>query len=341
MPPRNRTLAVGIITFVAIVVSGLAIFFLKSDFFQKKYTLYTRFKDVIGLTEGSAVRLSGRFVGTLTRLDLIEVDGDPVWKLTLEVQERFQSQIRENSIATAQTQGLLGKKYVNLSLGAAGKKPLNDGALVASKDGIDVAATIEKATGVLEKIDQSAAHITKILSRVAEGEALGDVETILENLAKVSKALNEGDGLARQLIYKTGEKGVDARLNGILENVEAVLAEVRSGDGSAHRIIYGNDAAQTISNVNDATASLKQMMAELAEGGEDKASVVANLNAVAESLKRITVRIESGEGTLGALLEDPTVYQDLKTLIGGAQRSAILRAVIRYAISQQEVQPAP
>ena len=46
-------------------------------------------------------------------------------------------------------------------------------------------------------------------------------------------------------------------------------------------------------------------------------------------LQVVTGRLRQGDGTLGALLEDPTVYEDLSALLRGANRSALLRSLIR------------
>jgi phospholipid/cholesterol/gamma-HCH transport system substrate-binding protein len=43
----------------------------------------------------------------------------------------------------------------------------------------------------------------------------------------------------------------------------------------------------------------------------------------------VVTRLRQGDGTLGALLEDPTVYEDLSTLLRGANRSLLLRSLIR------------
>lgn len=46
-----------------------------------------------------------------------------------------------------------------------------------------------------------------------------------------------------------------------------------------------------------------------------------------------------GEGSLGGIVNDPTVYEDLKTVLGNVKRNRILRALVRYAISNRgEVQ---
>jgi phospholipid/cholesterol/gamma-HCH transport system substrate-binding protein len=51
-------------------------------------------------------------------------------------------------------------------------------------------------------------------------------------------------------------------------------------------------------------------------------------------LRAITGRIEGGQGTLGGLVQDPTVYENLAAFLEGAQRSLLLRALIRAAIGR-------
>ena len=50
------------------------------------------------------------------------------------------------------------------------------------------------------------------------------------------------------------------------------------------------------------------------------------------NLRVITDRLKAGEGTVGALLEDPTVYENLAAFLEGAQRSFLLRSLIRSSI---------
>ena len=47
------------------------------------------------------------------------------------------------------------------------------------------------------------------------------------------------------------------------------------------------------------------------------------------NLKAITEKINDGEGTVGALIADPTVYERLVTILDGAQRSFLLRGLLR------------
>jgi len=67
---------------------------------------------------------------------------------------------------------------------------------------------------------------------------------------------------------------------------------------------------------------MRQLTSELQGIATGVREMTADLQVVAERLRR-------GEGTMGALLEDPTVYEDLSALLRGANRSLLLRSLIR------------
>ena len=57
-----------------------------------------------------------------------------------------------------------------------------------------------------------------------------------------------------------------------------------------------------------------------------------HLSSASDHLSSILRKIDSGEGSLGALINDPSVYEDLKSMMGGAKRSAILKYFMRSFI---------
>ena len=93
------------------------------------------------------------------------------------------------------------------------------------------------------------------------------------------------------------------------------VKEVREGDGLAHNILFGGESEQT-----DQAAS--------------------DLVAITKDLKTIVRGLREGKGTLGALMADPSVYEDLKVLLGNVQRNEVLRALVRYSIKRDETAPA-
>lgn len=68
---------------------------------------------------------------------------------------------------------------------------------------------------------------------------------------------------------------------------------------------------------------------------------MTNVDAMSDNLQSIVSNIKNGKGTLGALLVDPSVYDDLKALIGNTSRNDVLRALVRYSIKQEDDKSAP
>ena len=88
-----------------------------------------------------------------------------------------------------------------------------------------------------------------------------------------------------------------------------IMLEVETGDGVMHSLIY------------DAPAEQDVLMQFLAAGGR--------LNSILE-------KVDRGEGTLGLLLNDPTLYEEVKQLVGGANRSTVVRSLIRMVTPEEE-----
>jgi phospholipid/cholesterol/gamma-HCH transport system substrate-binding protein len=68
---------------------------------------------------------------------------------------------------------------------------------------------------------------------------------------------------------------------------------------------------------------------------------MTNVNAMSDDLRSIVSGVKNGKGTLGALLVDPSVYDDLKALLGNVERNQVLRALVRYSIKQDDQAAAP
>ena len=71
-------------------------------------------------------------------------------------------------------------------------------------------------------------------------------------------------------------------------------------------------------------------------GDTQSSEVMGNLNAMSRDVRQIVADMRAGKGTLGALLVDPSVYEDLKMLLGNVDRNKTLRALVRYSIKRDE-----
>ena len=75
-------------------------------------------------------------------------------------------------------------------------------------------------------------------------------------------------------------------------------------------------------------------------GGEGETKdMISNLNSITNDVRVIVSNVRQGKGTVGALLVDPSICEDVKTLLGNVQRNDVLRALVRYSIKQDEKKP--
>ena len=63
---------------------------------------------------------------------------------------------------------------------------------------------------------------------------------------------------------------------------------------------------------------------------------ITNLKSSSDSLSRLTKRVEEGPGTLHALIYDQGLHEDMRSLIGGANRSKVLKYFIRESIKKDD-----
>jgi phospholipid/cholesterol/gamma-HCH transport system substrate-binding protein len=145
---------------------------------------------------------------------------------------------------------------------------------------------------------------------------LANLEATTANLAHVSadardvsNRVKTGPGLAHTIVY---DDQLAQGTAGAMVEVHNTLKAVRTGNGLAHSVVYGDDQTQRL---------------------------MGNMNAVSEDLREIVANVKAGRGTVGALLVDPTVYEDIKSLVGNVERNQVLRALVRYSIKQNEDKP--
>jgi phospholipid/cholesterol/gamma-HCH transport system substrate-binding protein len=135
-----------------------------------------------------------------------------------------------------------------------------------------------------------------------------------------------------------------------LAEVRQVAARVRSGPGFTHDVIYGDGpqkevaafgfAANEIGNTLKGIRESESLTHDALYGGKGSgAKALDNVAAITEDLRAITAGIRAGKGTVGALLVDPSVYEDMKLVLGNVERNDVLRALVRYTIKQDEKRP--
>ncbi|MCB9762168.1 MAG: MCE family protein [Alphaproteobacteria bacterium] len=382
-----RDVKVGIFVFMTLVLGALAVFMLggSSDMFEERYTLFAGFDDVGGMREGAVVRVAGVDVGEVTKIVFHDVDprlrfdeapivdGTPrlgqeelpnkAIHVTLSVMTKFSSRIRENTIARIETEGMLGDKYVSLSMGLpvsvmrepeSGEtqeilnQPLADKSWLQVQESVQLVEYQKQANEVLANIQDISKKVNLAMGsdQDATKASLANVVSSIDALLVEAK---EGDGLIHALVYDEALARQLKRTVGNLESASAelsnIVTEVRTGEGLANTLIYGEQGDELARQLGDVAQAMEKLVKDIESEDSlvhalvydpERAAMVEDLHATATSLRTIAESIENGEGTAGLLATDPTLYEDLRALVNGAQRNKLLRAYIRKTVREGE-----
>lgn len=357
-----REVKVGAFVVAGLLGGGLIVFLIGDTrrAFESKDRYYVVFDDVQGLSRGSPVRMGGVDIGQVAGVAYSEDVNDSHLRVSLDVVRSEARRIREDSVATIGAKGLLGDKMVVIRIGSTGKKPLPAGSTLPSEQPTDLSAMAEKLGQIGEKAEAVMTNLEKTTQTLADPELQADFRNAVRSLSHILRTVDEGDGYVSRLLRDPKEadqisksvanlERATAELDHTLAGVDSVVARVNSGPGFAHDMIYGKGPTEAVAQIGHAASELAITLEGVRKGnglahsivyGDDATQqLIGDLNSIAGDVKKIVADVRAGKGTLGALMVDPSVYEDLKLLLGNVERNKTLRALVRYSIQKDEKAP--
>ena len=286
MARREHEVLLGAVVFIAVVIAVGASVWLSEHYAGAAggYKLTATFDSVQGLEPGGWVTLRGVKVGKVLKIDI--QDGRPATTLGFE-------KIRDlptDSKLVLRSRGMLGEKEIEVQLGSD-DSTLADGTTVA---GSTNAGFEELTAGVADM----ARNLNRIVSKV---KAEGSVAQVRSILTRVDQA---AAGLQAVVDESHGT------LPGTLDNLERAAAEARGIVGE-NRV----GVKQAVANMNAAALRLAAAAEQLGSASTSLRELLANLSAVSE-------KIRDGEGTLGRLVQDERLYDDLDRAVNSVDSLA-------------------
>jgi phospholipid/cholesterol/gamma-HCH transport system substrate-binding protein len=313
----GRKLRVGVFVLVALTAFLAMIYALgaKSRLFEAKYTIHAEFSEVGGLAEGATVRLAGVQIGRVAGVELPSQPGGKV-RVDLSIARQFTDRVRKDSVARIETQGLLGDKIIEISVGTAGAAPVKPGDVIASKDPADLgqvvsqgAQTVKDVAAVASSLREAAEAFQK--SRVIEdaGAAVANTRKVTDQIARIVNEVERGKGWANALIYQ--EPVALKQLNAIVASTQKLLDRVERGEGAAG-VLTSDQSTASARRLVAAMDRLARAVEQPEEGGllpgllldPKNKSVLDDLRVVARNFRDVSDRLAGGKGTLGALVKD-------------------------------------
>jgi phospholipid/cholesterol/gamma-HCH transport system substrate-binding protein len=328
---RKRARLVGAFALSALVLAGLVVVLLgqRSHVFQPRVTLHASFPDVGGLREGAPVWLSGVSAGTVTRIQ-VGKPGERQVHVDLEVRRSLVDRIHRDSIASIGSQGLLGDKLLQVALGSPDSPPVQPGDTLPTVEPADFNKLVDQANAILIKAKQVGDNLAEITRGIADPETIASFRSAIRSIRDLLAQASHGQGLVHSLFY---DKQWSERFEGLTDGLDRLVDHVDGGVRKLDQILAATDqdGRQVVNQVARAARGLGDAVDQL-----QQSHTIANLDRASRDLAELTNYVKSGRGTVGALVVDPTVYERLVGVLGGVERSRILRTVVRYALSRDE-----
>ena len=276
------------------VLTGLFIFGIMyvQDITLKKsnYSFTVIFANVQGLNEGDDVNMLGKRIGKVSRAKII---GQKI-AVELSIDNSFAFKIPVDSKIEVKSEGLMGSKYVSINPGVNDKKYILAGETVEGQREYDFS---EITPGIVPITQDIGVFARRLKATLGEEEK----DRIRNTILNIESLTSELDGFVkgyRDVLSKSERED----LSDIVTNLKTASESIKEK--------VDNDLSQILSgfkNVSDQSEDLKQAIINLKSSSE-------SLNSSSKKFENILAKIDSGEGTLGKMVNDPGLYDNLNAL---------------------------
>lgn len=204
------------------------------------------------------------------------------------------------------------------------------GIRIGSVTGVNIIS--EEEVEVVMTILEKELRWIKKDSRVSISTAglVGDKFVEIYNGTKEAPTFNpEKDILIAESL--TDLKQIVAKGDSIATVTERILLKF---DNILVKLGDGNTIIETFNSLNKSAKNLESVTSELKAAQLSK--MATSVNKSSASLERILTRVEKGPGTMNSLIYDESLHDELRALLGGAQRNKLIKYYIRESIKNSE-----
>ncbi len=288
MKISNET-KVGILTIFSLTALILGFNFLKGkDVFNKRKKIYAVFNDLGSLSKSNEVKINGYVIGSVYKIDVLDKDMSGI-VATINLTQDINIPKDSKALISAP---LVGSSYIVIEKGGS-RIFLKPGDTLSTRIDSSILDVVKgQLTPTLAKVRSSLDTLSIVLGNVNKVLGPGNRNNIEQTLANLNRASSSLNGL---LDNQTGP------LAKTLNNTQEITAELKKNT---------ENIAATINNAK--TASEKLAALELQP-------TIDSLNSTISTLKTVANRIKNGDGTLGALINDRSIYNRLNNAILAAE----------------------
>ena len=273
-PARLAGIGVFVLGGLSLFTVGLFMIGDRQMAFAKKFTINTEFKKITGLQPGGIVRVSGAKAGAITKIVPPNVPGG-TFRVEFEITEELHPLVRMDSVASIETEGLVGGSFLGVGSGTGAASTAASGATIPSKEPFEIADLMKQMSDTVQKVNDTFDEMRGDVERaVASGadtidnanrlltDVSSDVKAMAKNGARLSadaatiaETVRKGEGSLGKLV---NDDELYVRATGVAKQAEEIAASARQVVDQAKATLAGFQSKD--GPVEGMAAGLKQTM---------------------------------------------------------------------------------
>lgn len=291
---KFTNLKVGMTILVGLIAFFVFIFIISSEstMFSETYNLKVKTENAQGIKSGAMVTLAGLKIGKVESIEFIHPNGKNLVEINLLLRADYRSQITPKSFAYIKTVGLLGDKFIDISLGNDAANALQNGATLPLKKQIGIDNLSEEASPILKNLGVVITNLKNITTKLSDGNGtLGKLMTDSKTADDLSDAISNLNKFSKALVNKNGTLGKLAfddqlikKVSAISEKLNLLFSSLQNGKGTLGKLL-----------VND--------------------SLYNSLETTTLSLNTVLTNINNDSNYLGGLIKNGKSAQHLDSLV--------------------------
>jgi phospholipid/cholesterol/gamma-HCH transport system substrate-binding protein len=198
---RVARLGAFIVATLAVLAAGVFIIGSQEYLFRSTYQLKAQFDNVAGLAVGADVEVGGVHSGNVHSIKLPHEPGDKVI-VVMDLDKSTKEIIKQDSVASIETEGVLGNQFVAISFGSAGQAEVRDGETIQSVPPLELGQLLAKANAILDSSQQAiqnttlaTAHLNSVSAKIDSGQgtvgALVNDKQLYDNLEQTTTTMRD------------------------------------------------------------------------------------------------------------------------------------------------------
>lgn len=322
---KSIEVKVGVLILVSLGILAAFVLIMGGLSFEKTYTVYVDFDNPGGLQSGAPVRVAGVKVGKVAELAFMGGKVDPktnrrtLVRAKLNIEARVKDSIHDDADFYVTTQGVLGEQFLAIDPGSPQKGVLAENTIVKGIDPPRLDLFLAKAYELLDTTMNGIRNNRELISDIATNTAgllKGLNTTLTDNRERINRTMANLESLtaeANTLTVHARTQYVDnPKISRTIDNIDRLSTDIQKDSGPMLK-----DARESLANLNRASKVIggEEENAKLKKTIEDVAQLAARANATAADAQAIVQHIKKGNGTVGALVMDEAIYDDVQEMV--------------------------